>query len=178
MAFAFLFGNSTQAQTAVRMKVGSTTNCLTAVFVADGILVSDSCATVKWTVNNGTTAVATGNKVSYTFSAAGTYTVCAKLLNTCKKFDTSVCMSVTVVSCDCKLTTEFSFKNDCKKAFSLHRQIKKEPLIHGTLAIKQKVKAPTQRTLTCLRVFTRFVLPLHGKIQPQERFVQPLSVRR
>ena len=111
-----LLANSTQAQTAARMKVGATTNCLTAVFVTEGTLVSDSCATVKWTVNNGTTAAAYGNKFTYTFAAAGTYTVCAKLINQCKKFDTSVCISVTVVSCDCKLTTEFSYKNDCKKA--------------------------------------------------------------
>jgi hypothetical protein len=114
-ALVFLLGNAAQAQSATRMKVGATTSCLTAVFVTEGTLVSDSCATVKWTVNNGTSSVATGSKATYTFSAAGTYTVCAKLVNTCKKFDTSVCMSVTVASCDCKLTTEFSFKNDCKK---------------------------------------------------------------
>ena len=112
----FLLGNSAQAQTAARMKVGATTNCLTAVFVTEGTLVSDSCATVKWTVKNGTNATGNGNKFTYTFSTAGTYMVCAKLINTCKKFDTTVCISVTVVSCDCKLTTEFSFKNDCKKA--------------------------------------------------------------
>lgn len=117
LALVFLLGNSAQAQTAARMKVGITTNCLTAVFVTEGTLVADSCATVKWTINNGTSAVATGSKVTYTFSAAGTYTVCAKLLNTCKKFDTSVCTTVTVVACDCNLTTEFSFKNDCKKGF-------------------------------------------------------------
>jgi len=114
-ALVFLLGNAAQAQSVTRMKVGATTSCLTAVFVTEGTLVSDSCATVKWTVNNGTSSVATGSKATYTFSAAGTYTVCAKLVNTCKKFDTSVCMSVTVASCDCKLTTEFSFKNDCKK---------------------------------------------------------------
>ena len=116
-ALTFLLGNLVQAQTTTRMKAGATTNCLTAVFVTEGTLVADSCATVKWTVNNGTSAVATGSKATYTFSAAGTYQVCAKLLNTCKKFDTSICFSVTVVSCDCKLTTEFSFKNDCKKGF-------------------------------------------------------------
>jgi hypothetical protein len=116
-ALTFLIGNLVQAQAITRMKAGATTNCLTAVFVTEGTLVADSCATVKWTVNNGTSAVATGSKATYTFSAAGTYQVCAKLLNTCKKFDTSICFSVTVVSCDCKLTTEFSFKNDCKKGF-------------------------------------------------------------
>jgi PKD repeat protein len=117
LALIFLLGNSAQAQSATRMKAVVTTNCLNAVFVAEGTLVSDSCASVKWTINNGTSVVAMGKKVYYTFSTAGTYTVCAKLYNTCKKFDTSVCTTVTVVACDCKLTTEFSFKNDCKKGF-------------------------------------------------------------
>jgi PKD repeat protein len=117
LALVFLIGNTAQAQSAPRMKVGVTTNCLNAVFIAEGTLVADSCAYVKWTINNGTSVVAMGKKVYYTFSAAGTYTVCAKLYNTCKKFDTVVCTTVTVVACDCKLTTEFSFKNDCKKGF-------------------------------------------------------------
>ena len=117
LALVFLIGNTAQAQSAPRMKVGVTSNCLNAVFVAEGSLVADSCAYVKWTINNGTSVVAMGKKVYYTFSAAGTYTVCAKLYNTCKKFDTTVCTTVTVVACDCKLTTEFSFKNDCKKGF-------------------------------------------------------------
>ena len=117
LALVFLIGNSAQAQSTTRMKAVVTTNCLNAVFVAEGSLVSDSCASVKWTINNGTSVVAMGKKVYYTFSTAGTYTVCAKLYNTCKKFDTSVCTTVTVVACDCKLTTEFSFKNDCKKGF-------------------------------------------------------------
>ena len=117
LALVFLIGNSAQAQSTTRMKAVVTTNCLNAVFVAEGTLVADSCASVKWTINNGTSVVAMGKKVYYTFSTAGTYTVCAKLYNTCKKFDTSVCTTVTVVACDCKLTTEFSFKNDCKKGF-------------------------------------------------------------
>ena len=117
LALVFLIGNSAQAQSTTRMKAVVTTNCLNAVFVAEGSLVSDSCASVKWTINNGTSVVAMGKKVYYTFSTAGTYAVCAKLYNTCKKFDTSVCTTVTVVACDCKLTTEFSFKNDCKKGF-------------------------------------------------------------
>lgn len=110
----FLLGNATQAQSTARMKVGVTTNCLTAVFVSEGSLVSDSCASIKWTVNN-TNTITYGKKFTHIFSTAGTYTVCAKLINQCKKIDTTVCISVTVVSCDCKLTTEFSFKNDCKK---------------------------------------------------------------
>ena len=115
LALIFLLGNSAQAQSATRMKVGVKTNCLTAVFVAEGTLVADSCATVSWFIYEGTFPdVTTGETATNTFSRAGTYQVCAKLGNNCKKFDTSICITVTVVSCD---STAFSFKNDCKKGF-------------------------------------------------------------
>ncbi|NBX65088.1 MAG: hypothetical protein EBT66_09125, partial [Bacteroidetes bacterium] len=104
-----------KAQTKVRLATGVTSQCLTGTFGAEGTLLADSCAQFKWTITgNGTTAYAYGTKVTYTFPAAGTYTVCGKLLNTCTKFDTSICKTITVVSCDCKLTTEFSFSTDCK----------------------------------------------------------------
>ena len=107
---------SANAQTKVRLATGVTSQCLTGSFGAEGTLLADSCAQFKWTITgNGTTAYAYGTKATYTFPAAGTYTVCAKLLNTCTKFDTSICKTITVVSCDCKLTTEFSFVGDCKK---------------------------------------------------------------
>ena len=115
LALIFLLGNSAQAQSATRMKVGVKTNCLTAVFVAEGTLVADSCATVSWFIYEGTFPdVTTGETATNTFSRAGTYQVCAKLGNNCKKFDTSICITVTVVSCD---STAFSFKKDCKKGF-------------------------------------------------------------
>ncbi|MCC7299410.1 MAG: PKD domain-containing protein, partial [Bacteroidia bacterium] len=77
----------------------------------------DSCAQTKFTVNGS--VVATGPQATYTFPSAGTYTVCVKIINTCKKWDTQVCKSITVKSCDsnsCKLNPEFSAKNDCLKA--------------------------------------------------------------
>ena len=105
-----------KAQTKVRLATGVSSQCLTGSFGAEGTLLADSCAQFKWTITgNGTTGYAYGTKAIYTFPAAGTYTVCAKLLNTCTKFDTSICKTITVVSCDCKLTTEFSFVGDCKK---------------------------------------------------------------
>jgi PKD repeat protein len=108
--------SSATAQTKVRLATGVSSQCLTGTFVAEGTLLADSCAQLKWSITgNGTTSYAYGTKATYTFPAAGTYTVCAKLLNTCAKFDTMVCKTITVVSCDCKLTTEFSFSNDCKK---------------------------------------------------------------
>ena len=63
-ALVLLLGNSIQAQTNARMKVGASTNCLKAFFTAEGTLLADSCATVKWTVNNGTSSFASGNKIS------------------------------------------------------------------------------------------------------------------
>jgi PKD repeat protein len=105
-----------EAQTKVRLATGVTSQCLTGTFGAEGTLLADSCAQFKWTITgNGTTAYTYGTKVTYTFPAAGTYTVCGRLFNSCKKFDTSICKTITVVSCDCKLTTEFSFSTDCKK---------------------------------------------------------------
>lgn len=105
-----------KAQTKVRLATGVTSQCLTGTFGAEGTLLADSCAQFKWAITgNGTTAYAYGTKVTYTFPAAGTYTVCGRLYNSCKKFDTSICKTITVVSCDCKLTTEFSFSTDCKK---------------------------------------------------------------
>lgn len=105
-----------QAQTKVRLATGVTSQCLTGSFGAEGTLLADSCAQFKWTITgNGSTGYAYGAKATYTFPAAGTYTVCGKLLNTCTKFDTSICKTITVVSCDCKLTTEFTFVGDCKK---------------------------------------------------------------
>ncbi|MEY3861594.1 MAG: hypothetical protein RIS50_1875, partial [Bacteroidota bacterium] len=104
------------AQTKTRLATGVSSQCLIGSFGAEGTLLNDSCAQFKWTITgNGTTAYAYGTKATYTFPSAGTYTVCAKLLNTCTKFDTSICKTITVVGCDCKLTTEFSFTNDCKK---------------------------------------------------------------
>ena len=107
---------SANAQTKVRLATGVSSQCLKGSFNAEGTLLNDSCAQIKWFITgNGATTYAYGAKATYTFPAAGTYTVCGKLINTCTKFDTSICKTITVVSCDCKLTTEFSFTNDCKK---------------------------------------------------------------
>ncbi len=104
------------AQTKTRLATGVSSQCLKGSFNAEGTLLNDSCAQIKWFITgNGSTTYAYGAKATYTFPAAGTYTVCGKLMNTCTKFDTSICKTITVVSCDCKLTTEFSFTNDCKK---------------------------------------------------------------
>lgn len=107
---------SANAQTKVRLATGVSSQCLKGSFTAEGTLLNDSCAQFKWFITgNGSTTYAYGPKTTYNFPAAGTYTVCGKLYNACTKFDTTICKTITVVSCDCKLTTEFSFTNDCKK---------------------------------------------------------------
>jgi len=107
---------SANAQTKVRLATGVSSQCLKGSFTAEGTLLNDSCAQFKWFITgNGSTTYAYGPKTTYNFPAAGTYTICGKLYNTCTKFDTTICKTITVVSCDCKLTTEFSFTNDCKK---------------------------------------------------------------
>lgn len=118
VAFALLglTAITAKAQTNVRMATSVSSQCLKGTFNAEGSLLNDSCAQIKWFITgNGATTYAYGAKATYTFPAAGTYTVCGKLLNSCKKFDTSICKTITVVACDCKLTTEFSFVIDCKK---------------------------------------------------------------
>ena len=88
--------------------------CLTVSLWATDKRAWDSCAQVKYTSNG--TVIATGSQASVTFTAPGTYTVCMKILNTCKKWDTQVCKTIVLTRCDsnaCNLTPEFSVKVDC-----------------------------------------------------------------
>ncbi|MFM8995020.1 MAG: hypothetical protein ACKOI1_02110, partial [Bacteroidota bacterium] len=88
---------SANAQTKVRLATGVSSQCLIGTFGAEGTLLADSCAQFKWTITgSGTTGYAYGTKVTYTFPAAGTYTVCGKLYNACTKFDTTICKTITV----------------------------------------------------------------------------------
>lgn len=114
LVLALLSINATNAQSN-RLSTTVSTKCLSATVKAYGTLLDDSCAAITWYVNGSTTAAAKGNYATIYFSANGTYKICAKLLNTCKKFDTVICTSVTVANCDCNLTTDFKWQNDCKK---------------------------------------------------------------
>lgn len=116
LLLALFLTNEVSAQNTTRLATGVSSECLKGSFNAEGSLLKDSCAQMKWFItSNGTTTYAYGAKATYTFPKAGTYTICGKLLNPCKKFDTTVCKTITVTSCDCKLTTEFGFTNECKK---------------------------------------------------------------
>ncbi len=107
------------AQTTPRFSTSVNNACLKTTAEAFGTLTKDSCATVTWYSNiPGTTSytsIGSGNRLVYTWSKAGTYNLCAKLVNQCTKFDTVICKTITVVACDCKLEASFSAVVDCKK---------------------------------------------------------------
>lgn len=91
------------------------TKCLTLTAWADGKQAFDSGAVVKFTVNG---TIISGKQITYTASTSGTYQVCMKVINTAKKWDTSICKSITLKSCDstiCNLKPSFTWKNDCLK---------------------------------------------------------------
>lgn len=64
--------------------------------------VDSACETVQWTVGN--TVVSKSDVLSYTFSSSGTYTVCMKITNSCKRWDTTICDKITVKACPCDTT--------------------------------------------------------------------------
>jgi PKD repeat protein len=114
MVAASVTGNKAKAQTNYTGFEYST-RCLTVSLWATDKRGYDSCAQVKYAING---SYVTGVQATYTFTTAGTYTVCMKIYNPCKKWDTSVCKSVTVKSCDtnsCDLKPDFQWKNSCLK---------------------------------------------------------------
>lgn len=120
MMAALLMAGSSEAQTVARLGIGQgTTKCLSVSVEAGGSLTWDSCAILAWSYSaagsTSTTTVAKGKFVTITFPKTGTYNLCVHLVNTCKKFDTTVCKTFTVTSCDCDLTADFSWTSDCKK---------------------------------------------------------------
>jgi PKD repeat protein len=110
---ASLFTPNAKAQSNYQGFEYSTT-CLKVTLWAVDKRAFDSCAQSKFTVNG---TYVTGPQASYTFPNAGTYTVCLKIYNSCKKWDTTICKSITVKSCDnpCNLTPAFTWKADCRK---------------------------------------------------------------
>lgn len=113
-----LFAKS-HAQSTPKFATALNNQCLVTVAEAYGTLTKDSCATVSWYSNiPGTstyTFLGSGARISYTWSKAGTYNLCAKLVNQCTKYDTVICKSVTVKACDCSLEASFTAVVDCKK---------------------------------------------------------------
>lgn len=90
------------------------TECLTMIATADGLSKPDSCKVVSWYVSGATF---TGSTLTYKFSKPGTYQVCMKMKNTCLKWDTTVCKSVKVDTCNnvCqKLLPDFTWSSSCR----------------------------------------------------------------
>ncbi|MBS3915719.1 MAG: PKD domain-containing protein [Bacteroidetes bacterium] len=118
--YKFLLAIIMVAATAAGSQVKAQTNyngfefsakCLTVSLWATDKRAYDSCAMVKYTLNN---TYVMGAKASYTFPSAGTYTVCMKILDTCKKWDTSVCKTITVKNCCNWSGIGFSYSNKCR----------------------------------------------------------------
>ena len=96
-----------QKSTAQSTKVGFSvkTNCLE--IGAFPYYLDSNCESVEWWID--TSMYSRNDYFSYKFSSAGTYNVCMKLKNSCKKWDTIVCQKVTVTTCPCD-TTKISMK--------------------------------------------------------------------
>lgn len=99
-----IFSQFTAAQNS---KVGFTvkTNCLEVY--AQPYYLDSNCESVEWWID--TSLYARTDNFSYKFKAAGTYSLCMKFKNSCKKWDTTVCQKVTVTTCPCD-TTKISMK--------------------------------------------------------------------
>jgi PKD repeat protein len=85
--------------------------------IASGISPSTrTCPSYKWSLGNGT--YATGQQISYKYPSTGTYTVCLKVVDSCRNCDTIICKTVTISGCaadsTCLLKPDFAFKVDCR----------------------------------------------------------------
>jgi hypothetical protein len=106
----FLFLSTTifsQFTAAQNSKVGFTvkTNCLEVY--AQPYYLDSNCESVEWWID--TSLYARTDNFSHKFKTAGTYSLCMKLKNSCKKWDTTICQKVTVTTCPCD-TTKISMK--------------------------------------------------------------------
>lgn len=96
---------------------GFRTECLTMTAWTENVK-TDSCTKVYWQIAGQ--LAGNGSQLSYKFAKRGTYQVCMKVLNSCKKWDTIICKSVTVDTCKStnpcdQLKPNFEFKIDCRK---------------------------------------------------------------
>lgn len=110
----FMTGHAAKAQNAPGWNYG--TQCLKLTAYAVGVSGPDSCVKIYWQANGTTT---TGSQFSYTFPKAGTYQVCMKVINSCRKWDTVICKSIKVDSCKSNpcdaFKPSFTWKADCRK---------------------------------------------------------------
>ncbi len=118
LLFSAFTANKATAQSVPNFNTSLNINCLTVKGEAGGKYTWDSCATVEWFLNipgtNTYTSIFKGRFLNTTIKA-GTYNLCAKLVNTCTKFDTVICKSITIKACNCTLESSFTYTVDCKK---------------------------------------------------------------
>ncbi len=100
----FLLAQATISAQGTTAKVDFTTstNCLK--IEAKPTTYDSSCTTVTWVLGSSSSTTYSGPYFSYTFSSPGTYQVCMKYKNSCTKWDTTICKSVTVDTCPCSWT--------------------------------------------------------------------------
>lgn len=96
--------------------ITSTTTC--AIVKVEAYNLADTCISYKWTVNGVLNDSTGGRLKTITLPKNGTYTICLKLYNNCKKCDTVICKSVTVScykeSCNwASLKAGFSYSVKC-----------------------------------------------------------------
>ena len=96
LLFAILATLSLEAQ--VKTGFEHKSNCLQSSFSSFGI--DSACESVAWFVGNSTTPVSKQDHFNYTFSKAGSYTICMSVYNICKRYDTLYCKTITVSDCN------------------------------------------------------------------------------
>ena len=94
--FAFFTIAYSNAQ--VKTGFGHQSKCLQTSFSSYGI--DSACETVAWFIGNSNTPISKQPYFSYTFTKAGTYTICMSVYNFCKRYDTMYCKSITVSDCN------------------------------------------------------------------------------
>ena len=97
LSLSLLFVGTSSAQSKVGFS--TQTQCLT---VYASPYYYDSCESISWSVSN--TVIGKTSSLKHTFSTAGTYTLCMKVVNNCKKWDTTICQQIKVAACPCDTT--------------------------------------------------------------------------
>ena len=114
LLLVLLWGNSSDIKAQSQYGWTYRTECLTMIASYSGK--TDSCLTVSWQ-SAGTTF--TGSSFTFKFPTRGTYQVCMKVINKCRKWDTIICKTVTVDTCvnPCNnFKPDFTWKAECKTA--------------------------------------------------------------
>ncbi len=101
-----LFTNNVNAQNS---KVGFSvkTECL--YVSATAYSYDTSCQTLSWRHGGTTTVLGYGPTFKYKYSQSGGYTLCLKVVDNCKKWDTLICYQFKVTACPCD-TQKIAFK--------------------------------------------------------------------